>query len=294
MSTSKITPSNPSLLGKKQQSITHTTYHKQQSVVRPSLKKEIPCSTLKRSIQKEQEKAYRNAMIMECQVPLPYMMEMEKNSRRISHHRNIQIHQRNENVNLEEEPILRPGQNVNPLLSACCEFRSTHQCTSSSVKRFISHSSTHSLIRKRDEVLVNVDEDLSILNMVDATWHGQTGIVCEINDDECVVEIAEKNVAYEDHDSQIFAYTSEEGQMFFGENEEEHSYDYGGMFSTMMGQTKNRRIVLPIFCLCLEDRVLKERLAASLKFSRQQQVSSPKVMRSIPQTQSKSLVSCLS
>ncbi|KAG2387497.1 hypothetical protein C9374_001091 [Naegleria lovaniensis] len=296
-----MTSSKSSFL--KQQGTTNT-------IDKMPLKKPTSCTNFNnyRSLHKEQ--AYRNTNIMECQIPLPYMMEK-------NHPPQMALERRNNKQHNYESSIMNPSRRdkdvainlkehntsgvVNPFMSARSECKSlprrhAHPRQDMSVKRFISHSATHSLLKKEDVVLVNVDEDLSILNMVDATWHGQTGVVCEINDDECVVEIAEKSVMFEDdHDSNVF--TTCEGfvheshcMLLVGDDRNEEYNDH----AVSIGQT--RQIVLPIFCLCLEDKVLKERLAASLKSSSRQQshVSSPKVMQTILQTQSKSLVSCLS
>ncbi|KAL9649762.1 hypothetical protein ABK040_009577 [Willaertia magna] len=92
------------------------------------------------------------------------------------------------------------------------------------VKRFILNTMTPKYLLKNDTILVNVDEDLAILDMVDPKLHGKMGIIKDIKGDELEIEMIYEN----DEDIRELHLP--------------------------------RRVTIPIFCVCLEDRVLRSRI----------------------------------
>ena len=145
--------------------------------------------------------------------------------------------------------------------SPCLDFSPTAspKNNTKSVKRFISHSQTHNLIQKNDLVFINIDEEMSILNMIDPLFHGKIGIVSEIREDDCVIEIVE-NANNDSDDNMCFM------NMTVNQPIISHSFQPQTMLRREVSKCPSlkpakRRIVVPIFCLCLEDVILKERLA---------------------------------
>lgn len=111
--------------------------------------------------------------------------------------------------------------------------------TTRSIKRFISNINTHKLIQKNDTVLVNVDDDIAILQSLDPQLHGKMGVVVEVRGDEIELEMLPEQTDSEDSDNS--------------------SYDmFSALYRSCSSQTK--RVTVPSFCVCLEDRVLRKRL----------------------------------
>ena len=94
-------------------------------------------------------------------------------------------------------------------------------CRRSSLKRFLSNNSTSKVVKEDDVVIINVDEDCAILQMVDSQLHGKMGRVLSIVGDEVELEIIV-----------------------------EDDFEWNGSCI----------VSVPIFCVCLEDRVLQSRL----------------------------------
>ena len=121
--------------------------------------------------------------------------------------------------------------------------------TRSVLKRFISHTMTHNLLQKEDMIMINVDEDMSIMNTIDPQLHGKMGIVRELREDDCLVELLaeEKNHSYA--------------------LENNFMYDTDDLLSQLEAEAESilypaqRKLVyVPMFCMCLEDHVLKRRM----------------------------------
>ncbi|EFC44685.1 predicted protein [Naegleria gruberi] len=112
-------------------------------------------------------------------------------------------------------------------VSSSLQVKKLSSSRRSSLKRFITNNSTSKVVRKEDIVIINVDEDCAILQMIDFHLHGKMGRVVSIVGDEVELEMMRDS----DEDT-------DDDWIFIG----------------------NSRVVVPIFCLCLEDRVLQSRL----------------------------------
>ncbi|KAL9655123.1 hypothetical protein ABK040_008902 [Willaertia magna] len=86
------------------------------------------------------------------------------------------------------------------------------------VKRFIYNTKTTKILMKEDTVMINIDDELSILHSLDPQLHGKLAIVKDIMGDDLELELLG----------------------------EEDDFD--------------KSIIVPSFCVCLEDKVLKQRL----------------------------------
>ncbi|KAG2386691.1 hypothetical protein C9374_002435 [Naegleria lovaniensis] len=111
--------------------------------------------------------------------------------------------------------------------------------TTRSIKRFISNINTHKLIQKNDTVLVNVDDDIAILQSLDPQLHGKMGVIVDVRGDEIELELLPEQS---------------------NESEDDSSFD---MFSALYcgSSSQPKRVTVPSFCVCLEDRVLRKRLS---------------------------------
>ncbi|KAL9652297.1 hypothetical protein ABK040_011955 [Willaertia magna] len=93
------------------------------------------------------------------------------------------------------------------------------------IRRFIYNSKTTKILQKEDTVMINIDDELSILHSLDPQLHGKLAIIKDIVGDDLELELIP--------DENDFI------------TEEELS---------------NRNVLVPSFCVCLEDRILKKRL----------------------------------
>ncbi|EFC44184.1 predicted protein [Naegleria gruberi] len=220
-----------------------------------------------------------NVQLMDHPNIPPYLLAMAKNSQIVQHEKE------SERVNAFQKLTIQTptttlqtnysSSSLNVLAQSPCSPSSmldssptpNTKSDSKSVKRFIAHSQTHNLIQRNDLVFINIDEELSILNMIDPLFHGKIGIISEIREDDCVIEVVENNQKNND-DNMCFMNMTVNQPI-------SHSFQPQSMLRKELNKSSRpsvrplkRKIVVPIFCLCLEDAVLKERLANNNGYQR--------------------------